>query len=327
MITPANFAVFITTVNVAIGAAYTTTPIIYPQFASDMPCNSTQLTLAWTGMMPKPRAWFGARVVNEPAPQTFTVVPIPHENTTAIDRFHLDDDQMGVYYRTLPDMARQWKRLPEYEMRDLLENSGVYSGPRQLGFDGLSAFNTAHPVDLYDSSKGTYSNDFLGGFSDSGTTVGGALSPVAFSSALEYMTLNKGEDGEALGVTPSLMMVPSTLRVEGELILKAAFFAPPAWGAYSQISGQVGAADNILQRMGVDLLINPLLKSKKNWFLFDTTKAFKPLLWVVREPPVQTPRVSEDDPVVFDSHKFLWGGWDRAAASWCYSWLFARSGP
>lgn len=327
MITPSNFATFITNVNTMIGQAYSTTPITYPMYTSTLPCTSTQLSLAWTGMMPKPRAWFGPRFVNEPAAQTYTVVPIPYENTYEIDRFHLDDDQYGVYYRMLPDMARQWKRFPEYELRDLLENTGVQTGTRQLGFDGLTAFNSAHPVDIYDASKGTYSNDFgAAGQTINGTLIGGQLSPTAFSSMIEYMQLNKGEDNEALGVTPNLLLVPSTLQVEANLITKASFFAPPAWGAYAPISGQVGAADNVLQRFGVEVLVNPLLKATKAWYLLDTTKAFKPFLWVQREAPITVPRMNEDDPVVFDTHKFLWGGWSRACPAWSYSWLFARSG-
>lgn len=328
MITPSQFTAFITNVNTMIGDTYSTTPVIYPAFASTLPVSSSQLTLGWTGMMPKMRAWFGSRVVNEPAPQTYTVVMIPYENTYSIDRFALDDDQFGVFYRMLPDMARQAKRQPEYELRDLLEGTGVQTGTRANGFDGLTHWNTAHPIDVYDSTKGTYINDFTGGGqSVGGVTVGGALSPVAFTSLYEYMETLKGEDSERLGITPSLMMVPPTLRAEGELILKSMFFAPPAWGAFSQITGQVGSADNPLRRFGVDLLVNPLLASNSKWYLMDTTKAFKPFLWCVREAVKYVPRTQETDPIVFDRHTFLWGAWDRVAPAWSYAWLSARSGP
>jgi phage major head subunit gpT-like protein len=105
------------------------------------------------------------------------------------------------------------------------------------------------------------------------------------------------------------------------------FFAPPQWGAYSPITGQVGAADNVLRRQGVEPLVNPILKRKKDWYLFDTTKAVKPFLWVVREDVQQAQRTSETDPVVFDTHRFLWGGWSRWAPAWAYAWLSCISGP
>jgi phage major head subunit gpT-like protein len=235
MIVPsANFNVFISNVNTMFGEAYSTTPIIHPQFVSTVPCGGSQMVFGWTGMMPKFRPWFGPRVTNEPAPQTYTVVPIPFEDTFSIDQFHLADDMFGIYYRMVPDMARQARRWEEYEIRDLLENAGIWTGAAQNGLDGLSNWSTAHPIDLYDSSKGTYINDFTGGGQNvvytkpSGTTttlVGGAISPTAFLTLWGYMSTLKGEDNEALGVTPNLLMHHPILNGEVQLLLKSTFFA------------------------------------------------------------------------------------------------------
>jgi phage major head subunit gpT-like protein len=333
MISPSGITAFVTNCNTMWGQTYSTTPIIYPQFVTTVPVTSSQLVLAWTGMMPKFRVWYGPRVVNEDAPQTYTVVPRPYENTYAIDRFTLDDDQFGVHYRLLPDMARQAKRWPEYEIRDLLENAGAYTGAAQNGFDGLTYFNTAHPVDLYDTTKGTYINDFTGGGQNvtitkptGSTTVltGGAISPTAFLTLWGYMSTLKGEDNEALNVTPNRLMHAPLIKGEVQLLLKSTFFAPPAW---SSIGSQVGAADNPLTRFGVEPIENPLFKNALTWYLMDCTKATMPFTWALREAIMTVPRVNENDPVVFDSHRFLWGGWGRAAPAWGFSWLAARSGP
>lgn len=334
MITPAAFSVFITNINTMVGEAYGTTPTQFQEFATTIPTTTTVWEAGWTGMLDKMRVWSGPRVTHQPAPQTYQVTVLPYELTEEIDRFHLDDDKFGIYYRLLPDMARQAKRWPDYEIRDLLENAGAQTGTRQNGFDGLTAFNTAHPVDLYDSSKGTYSNDFTGGGMNvtypkpgGGTSTvltGGAFSPTAFATLTEYMMTLKAEDNEAMGIRPNLLMVAPQLMLEAELVLKSMFFAPPSWGS---ISSQVGAADNPLKRFGVETLVNPLLKDATTWYLFDTTKALKPLLWILRGSPVFTPRVNEDDPVVFDRHVYQYGVWGRATPAWNFSWLFARSGP
>lgn len=330
-VTPQGFSVFITNVNTLIGAVYDTDDVqsVWKEIATELPCTSSQLTLGWTGLMPKMRPWFGPRQPHEPNAQTYTVVMVPYENTYTIDRFHLDDDQYGIYYRMLPDLARQAKRQPDYELRDLIEGNGIYaSASRQAGFDGLSFWNTAHPIDVYNAGAGTYVNDFTGGgVSIGGVTVGGALSPTSFTSVFEYMQTIKGEDGERLGVKPNVLMHPPTLRAEVELILKSTFFAPPSWGAYSPIGSQVGAADNPLKRFGVEPIQNDFLSSNTKWYLMDTTKAFKPFLWVVREATQTVPRVNENDPVVFDTHKFQWGQWNRISPAWDYSFLSARSGP
>ncbi len=329
MITAANFAVFVTNVSTMIGAVYNTDDVqsVWKEIATELPCTSKILELGWTGLMPKMRPWFGPRQPHQPAPQTYSVSMVPYENTQSIDRFDLDDDQFGIYYRMLPDLARQAKRQPDYELRDLIEGSGVFASTgRQQGFDGLAHWSTAHPVNLYNSAAGTYINTSVGGTSAGGITVGGALSPTNFTSVYEYMRTLKGEDGERLGITPNKLMHPVTLRAEVEVILKSTFFSPPSWGAWSPITGQVGAADNPLRRFGVEPLENSFLASNTQWYCLDTTKAFKPFLWVTREATVTTPRVSESDPAVFDSHMFQWGQWNRVSPAWDYAFLSHRSG-
>lgn len=327
-ITPSGFNLFISIVNTSIGAVYSDTSIVehWKRFASVIPSTGSQNVYGWTGMLPKARVWRGSRVVTRANPQTYTLVNLPYEHTLTIDRFHLDDDLMGIYYRQLPDQARQMRRQPDYWARDLLEARGDFSGSvLQNGLDGLTAFNTAHNINVYAPAAGTYSNDLTGGGQTiNGILTGGAFSPTAFATAVEYFMTYKGEDGEPLGVYPDLAMFPTTLKLESELVLKSQFFAPPAWGT---ISSQVGAADNPLRRFGVEPMVNEYLTSATKWYLFDTTKTFKPLVWQVREAPRTTPRVSENDPTVFDTHHFLWGAWARAVVGWSFSFLFLRSGP
>jgi phage major head subunit gpT-like protein len=176
-------------------------------------------------------------------------------------------------------------------------------------------------------ATGTYCNDFIGGQTINGTSIGGALSTASFSSLCEYMTMLPGEDGEALGVTPDALIIPSTLMVEANFILKATLLASPTWGAFSPLTGQVGTADNQLAKMGVRPVVNPFLRKTTRFYLADTSHAVKPLLWVVREAPRTVPRIAENDPIVFDSHRYLWGGWDRVCPAWNYSWLMVRSAP
>jgi phage major head subunit gpT-like protein len=336
MITPAQFAVFVSNINTAIGAVYADQlSRVWQQYATEVPVSGAQFVFGWTGMMPKARVWFGPRITAEPAAQTYTAVPRPYELTFDIDRFDLDDDLFGIYYRMLPDMARQIGRWPEYELRDLLENSGAYTGTAQNGFDGLPYFNTAHPINFFNAGYGTYVNDFSGGgqnvtypaVNTGGTRtvlVGGAFSPTSFATLYEYQSTLKGEDGERLGVQPSFLMHPVQLKTEVELVLKSMFFAPPAWGT---ITGQVGAADNPLRRFGIMPIENVFLTDSAMWYMGDGTKAFKGVTWALREAFRIVPRMNENDPVVFDEHKFLIGGWGRATAAWGFSWLMARSGP
>lgn len=333
---PSNFNLFISDITTAFGAVYLSDPLEshWKEFTTEVPIKGTQLVAGWTGVMPKARVWYGDRVVHSPAAQIYSVAPLPYEITYDIDRFHLDDDLYGIYFRMVPDMVRQTRRWESYEIRDMLENTGAQTGTRQNGFDGLSFFNTAHPIDIYNTALGSYSNDFSGGGQSvtytkaNGGTVtiqtGGGIGVTAFKTAYEYMMTIKGDDSERLGVRASILMHPVNLKTEVEIILKNTMFAPPAWGA---ITGQVGAADNAFLRFGVRPFMNEFLNDPQMWYLADTTRAYKPVTWGMREAWRIVPRMSENDPVVFDTHMYLLGGWARGCPAWGYSWMMLRSGP
>jgi phage major head subunit gpT-like protein len=341
-ITPNNIGAFITLVDTRVGQVWLDLDVDETEgmWVTDDPMTDggSQKTYAWTGMMPKPRPWFGSRVLYEPAPQTYTVIPIPYELTYTIDQFKLDDSDpntMSYFWRMLPDMARQWRRQKCYEVRDLLENSGVQTGSRQNGWDGLTFFNTAHPIDFYNPgfnpggmfTAGTYCNDFTGGgVSVGGVTVGGALSVLSYSSLLQYAGQIPGEDGEVLGVNLNYMMVPGTLKDVGMFILKSSSIAPPTYGNWSASSTQVGAVSNMWAQMGVDLIVNKFLKSTTKFYMGDNRPSFRGVIWVVREAARTIPRVMPNDPIVFDSHRYAWGGWDRVTPAWGPSFLMLRSG-
>jgi phage major head subunit gpT-like protein len=342
-ITPANYAAFITTVDTTVGQIYSQMDpaMTIGEWTTTYPMKGSILNLGWTGRLPKWRPWFDVRTVYEPAAQSFQIEPVPYESTIGIDRFILEDSDvntMSVFWRMLPDMATQMRRQPEYEMRDLLEGTGLWGLSKyQNGFDGLSFFNTSHPIDYYNPgfvpknalfASGTYCNDFTGGGQTiNGTLIGGPFGIVSFSTVRQYMKLIPDESGETLGIMPNALMVPETLEIEAMFVLKATTLAPPTWGAFQPLTGQVGAADNQMTKLGCKIIVNPWLSNTKKWYLFDTTHSMKPFLWIVREAPRIVPRINENDPIVFDSHRFLWGGWDRVAAAPNYSWLFARGGP
>ena len=348
--TPANVLPLVTTIDTRIGQLWTqlAAEADYGDYVTEhtMAAEAAQYEQAWTGRMPKPRPWFGSREIFEPALQTYTVAVIPYELTYGIDRFKLSfysakqPGNMNAFWRMLPDMVRSWRLHPAYEIRDLLESSGIQgTTARQNGMDGTAHFGTAHPIDVYAPgfyggntlfSGGTYLNDSRGGVvaGSSGVTIGGALSVASFTGVWEYMQMIPGEDGEALGVMPNVLMVPPTLLGEAKLLLETKFFAPPAWGAFSPIASQVGAADNTLAKMGVHIKVNGLLKNAKDWYMLDCRFSEKPFVWVVHTPPGKIiPRVNEDDPDVFDSHRFQWGGWDMVCPAWNPAFLSHKSGP
>lgn len=335
MINSSELNFFFATLNTIANSIYNEVPNKSQVFSSDVPLSDAETwKTGWIGLMDKMRPWDGPRVTKEPSPQTYSVTPYPFEQTRALDRFRFDDDAYGIFSPIIERMARQAKRARDFETRDLLQNKGKWTGAYQNGWDGLSYFNTAHPVDFYDTSKGTYTNDFTGGGStQNGILVGGVLSQTSILTLWEYMTSIKGEDGEPLEVEATDLLVPSTLKGEAEMLLKNAFMAPPSWATLGAGTGplgaQVGAADNVLTRWGLKYTDWALLNagSATTWYMQANNHVWKPMLWILRQAPVIAYLIKETDIPVFMNHEYVWGMFARWAPAWAPSWLMARSGP
>ena len=335
MITPKNFNILVSNVNSLLANAWLgTADMVYPDFCQNVPSSEEQEVYYWIGKLPKMRLWTGSRVVYQPAMESYTLVNQTFEATLGVDRFSMDDGAARFLTNMLPMQAQQARLQPEFMFRDLLENTGDQTGARQIGLDGLTYFNSAHPVDVYSATAGTYSNDATGGGftanlpkAGGGTTavtIGGAFGPSAFMSLFEYMMSIKGQDGEILGVQPDKIMISQYLKGEADLVLVSQFFAPPTWG---QITGQVGAAESPTKKFGVTAEINARLTNPFTWYMAQTTWGVKPFIHQTRAATTMVPRTSDTDPAVFDSHTFLYGMWDRQAVGFGPSFLCARSGP
>jgi phage major head subunit gpT-like protein len=326
ILTPSNLQFFFTSLNTVIRQAYDSAQPFWPQVATLFPSATEQQVYGWLGRIDKMREWIGSRKTNPAAPFTYTLVNRPYELTVGIDKFKLQDDTYGIYYPIVADLGLQAKKWPDYQLRDLLLNQGTQTGQRQIGLDGLTHWNTAHPVDPNDPSKGTYCNDFTGGgVVINGKLVGGALSPVSLGTVFEEMVSRKGEDGEPLGVMPDTLLIPPQLKTTAETLVNSSFFAPPAIG---NLTGQVGPVDNPYQRFGFKIVVAPELAAQPNvWYLLDCSKAVKPFVFQQRQAPNFVYRIQEQDPAVFDSHTYIYGVDARGAVGWSHPWLSSRSGP
>jgi phage major head subunit gpT-like protein len=322
---PTNFDFFFNACSVILQQAYEGQPVNSGKFVQVVPCTTETMTFAWLGKLPRMREWVGPRTVHSLGAKTYQVSPKPFENTIEIDKFKLEDDQFGVYYTMVQQMGQEAAKLMDYEIRDLLIGIGAYTGTAQNGLDGGTHFNVAHNIDINDSSKGTFCNDYRGGVSVGGITVGGALSPTAYSTMRADMLSRKGENGETLGVNPDSLIVGPQNESTGLGILNNDFFAPQTYLGTTM----VGSSQNTLKGTA-QLIMFPELSHASadptDFYLMDCSKAVKPLMWALRQAPVFVQRISPTDPNVFDTHQFLWGSEARAVPAWGHAFLSSVSG-
>lgn len=337
-ISTANLPFFFTALETRFWQAYKVTERWSDQIATTYSVGTEQWVSGWIGMLNKMRVWDGPRIVNTPAPQTYLVPIQPFELTWAIDRFKLDDDQHGIYQAEFEYQALQAKKWPDYQLRDLIFNLGAWTGNAQIGTDGVTNWNTAHPVNPYDASYGTYSNDFRnGGFTVDGELIGGALTPNGFNSLWSQMSMRKSDNGEALGIVPDLVVCSPVLRAAAMTILNAQFIASASIGGIgtgaigTSNAPLVGATDNPFKGAADMLVVADFMTNaatQNSWMLMQTKNMpVKPLSWLLRMAPEMTPRVAPSDPSVFDLHQYLYGVTARGAPAWSLPFLSSISGP
>jgi phage major head subunit gpT-like protein len=347
LVTPSNINFYFTGLETRFWTAYGIEPIAYTKLSTVYPVATEQWVSGWIGMLDKMREWIGPRITNTPAPQTY-LVPIQNfELTEGIDLFKLEDDTYGIYNPVVAFMGMQAAKWPDYQFRDMLQNQSSQTGARQLGIDNLTFFNTAHPVDFWDASKGTFCNDYTGGgVSVNGILIGGALASNAFATVWEDMATRKTESGESWGLQPDLAFNGPKLKHAMSTILQAQFIGLPVIGSIgtqvTQTAGStalpnsplIGASENMVKGWSDQLTWSDLGGSAtvgggtydQVWYLAATTRPVRALSWLLRQAPDFIVRNRPDDPVVFDTHTIQYGSKARGAPAWGFAQLMSRSG-
>lgn len=308
LINQSNLDILFRGFNLDYQSAYDATQVWNQEIATTIPSGDvSSVTYGWLARLPIMRKWVGNRVVNAVASHSRQIFNELFEDTVAVDKFHIADDQYGLYSFALKSLGEQAKKWPDQRVAQWMRSDAS----TVLGFDGVPQFSTVHPI-----LGGDVVGSALGGFGGI-TGIPATQSNLAVSTALSYdnyvaarasMRSFRGEDGQPLGVNPNVLVVPPNLEGLGKLILEADFA--------SNINGNAAAPQSNVWKGSAKLMVIPELADKpNNWWLLDTTKVVKPFVWQLRQAPTTVIRNSPTDPVVFDSHQFIYGVEARGTAA------------
>lgn len=331
--------IFFTSVEVRFWAAYSLAKPWSDRIVTPYPVAGLIWTHGWPDYLPRMRAWLGPRSVRQPAELSYTVnMRPPREHTWGIDKYQLKADMYGIYAPLFQQQGEIVRKEQDYQVRDLLFGLNDYSGTdRQLGTDGVSHWNTAHPVDPYDAGKGTYCNDYRGGVTINSQTVGGALSINAFNTMYGDFGLRKSNNGEALGVWPDLCMGSPVLKGEFTAILNNKFMSPAQFGQMgigpvgTPNGPFVGVMNNVLEGWTDHVIVEDFGIStsiQRDWLMLCTSKTgIRPFSFGTFQAPQLVARTAPTDPAVFDSAQYLYGADAMQQPAFAPPWLSSRSGP
>ncbi len=264
--------------------AFNETKTEYERVATVVPSSNSSESYQWLGTLPRLRKWVGDKIVKNIQNHDYTLKNEPFEATISINKFDMQDDNLGIYKPQVESLAQSAKLHPEELVFGVLE-----TGFTNKCYDGVTFFGS-HKV-----GKFTYQNK-----SDK------ALTMDSYIEARANMMKIKDEEGKSLRIMPDLLIVPPALEKTAMDILKADF-----------INGTTNPYKNT-----AEILVVPELNSDTAWYLLDTKKPIKPLIYQERQKPKFLTLTNDTDDIVFMKGNYLYSVEARGNAGYGF-WQMA----
>ncbi|CAB1206757.1 MULTISPECIES: Mu-like prophage major head subunit gpT family protein [Serratia] len=273
--------------------AFDQTPSDWQKVAMKVPSTSKQNDYSWLGRFPKMRKWIGDKAVKALEAFNYSIVNDDFEATVEVDRNDIEDDQILGLAQQAQAAGQSAAELPSDIVFALLSQ-----GFTNLCYDGQPFFDIDHPVNgVSVSNKGTKKL----------SAATQAAAKASYGVARAAMRSFKDEEGASLKVRPTILVVPPALEDEANFLMTADRFPDNTPNIYK------GTAE---------VLVVPELTSDTQWFLLDTTRPVKPLIYQERKKPEFVEQTDYNADNVFMRKKFLFGAEARAAGGYGF-WQMA----
>lgn len=293
IINAASLKAIFTNLKTTFNNAFEAAPSTWEKIAMRVPSTSKTNDYKWLANFPKMRKWIGEKQIKALAAFGYSITNDDWEATVEVDRNDIDDDELGIYAPQAQMAGFSAKQLPDEIVWELLDK-----GFTNLCFDGQYFFDVDHPVNgVSVSNKGTKKL--------TAATLAGAQA--SYGAARTAMKKFKDDDGRPLNITPNLLVVPPALEDTGRALLTVDRLEDGKPNIYK------GTAE---------LLVDARLTSDDAWFLLDTTKPVKPLIYQERKKPEFVEQTDPQADDVFNRKKFKFGAEARAAGGYGF-WQLA----
>ncbi len=275
------------------GKAYDGTEAWWSEVATEVPSSTKSNTYGWMAKRTRMREWLGERVIQNLASHSYAIENKDWELTIGVDRNDFKDDNLGVYNVPVQEMGEESKKHPDDLILDLMQ-----TGHAQVCFDGQNFYDTDHPVDIRDASKGTQSN-----YSASGM----ALNQTNLLTVVQTMMAYKGEDDRPMRVFPNVLDVPPQLWGTAKALLENDLIIQALQNVAGTENVAAGAVSNTTKGL-LQVRVRPELANQPTaWYVHDTRKIVKPFVLQMRERPIIVARMNLNDDNVFWQKQYVWG--------------------
>ena len=302
LVTSASYDDLNRTVSMVFEQAYGESEPWWHHLATMIPSSTSVNEYLFENRILKMEEWLGPRTLQNLSNQEYSLKNKRYQAAVSVLVDQIEDDQLGVFKNQVSGLGRAAAKWPDQLLKVALQ-----AGTVDLGFDGLPFFSATHTVGVAPALSAVQSNNFTGA----------ALSATTYNAARSAMMSYTGEDDEPLGVTPTLLTVPPQLEQTGREIIRA--------GTILQNGTGSAGVTNVWQGSAELLVVSELANEPTTWYLGDTSKPLKPLIWQLRKAPVIVSKNQPTDDNVFFDDEFIWGSKGRGRIGYSPWWLMSRS--
>lgn len=303
-ITPASLRALRTAIDMALDKGRGMATPSWQKYASKVSSATKHTNFPIHSATKKLRRWDGERKVVNGKAYDYQVTPEKFELTMGIPVEEIEDDNIGAWQAMLLDMGIQIAMWPD----DLIF-AALIAGSTDLAFDGLAFFSDTHAL----KSGATIDNLFAST----------SLTKANVAAVIAEMKSWVGEDGRSLRVTPNKLVVAPYLEdaareiVGSDLIAQVFGSNTAAAGIRNTLQGRLEL--EVQHELGTDAG-----GLDTTWYVMDTTKPTKPLVFVERMAPKTVHKNAESDDNVFWDDELVSGVRARGAAGYGAFWLAAK---
>ncbi len=292
-ITPEVLKALQTTLNTSFDTGYAEASPWSTNVAMTVTSSTKIATYAWMQRIPQMRKWVGPRVIENLKSNVYQLLNEDYELTIGVGQNEFEDENLGIYSNLFEEMGRSARKWPDDIIKIALQ-----AGDTTDSYDGQPFFSVDHPID---PAKPTGQDNLF---------TGTALSAANYETGRAAMKCLTGEDGQGLGMSPNLLIVPPQLEGTARTILKADLIS--------------GGNTNVFANSAQLLVVDELCDEPTVWYLMDTSRAIKPLLFQQRKAPRFIAKTDPSDDRVFYDKEFVWGVDSRGAAGYSLWFMASR---
>lgn len=287
-------------VDMRYSAAQLQTPTHWDYVATQVPSKTAKNVYPWMSKLPAFKEWNGDNEDSNVKSRDYTLVNKVFRMGFDIMKDDIADDTIGLFGDVVADAGRARAEFPDLNVFKTLE-----AGDSSVCWDGQFFYDTDHPVDIDDSSKGQFSNLLIGANYD------WTVDPVGtFRQVRAAMMKFQRDDGTRVGIVPNILIAGPDMEGYVAKAVEATFVTDIVKNAGTPVAAAGVTNVYIGKAIGI---ISPWIQSSTRVHALCTTRGLKPLLYQLREDEGLIASVDPTSVNVMRERKFKWGHFIRAA--------------